>query len=74
MKVAEYRDEMMNLLVRVDTRHQEIFHRLDAIDKHLEKLNGKVANHEASLIKIKTIGMLAMFVIPIVINIVMRIL
>lgn len=72
MKVADYRDEMMSLLIKVDTRQEEIFHRLKAIDNHLERLNGKVADHESSLVRIKTIGMLGIFAIPITINLIMR--
>ena len=72
MKVSDYRDEMMNLLIKVNTSQEEIFHRLKAIDNHLEKLNGKVADHESSLVRIKTIGMVGIFAIPITINLVMR--
>ncbi len=72
MKVSDYRDEMMSLLIKVDTRQEEIFHRLKAIDNHLEKLNGKVADHESSLVRIKTIGMVGIFAIPITINLIMR--
>jgi len=74
MKVNEYRNEMMSLLIRVDTRQEELVHRVTRIDKHLERINGKVAEHEASLIKIKTIGMIGVFIIPITINVVMRLL
>jgi len=72
MKVTEYRSEMHDLLVKVSTRQEEMIHRVGRIEKHLEKINGKVAEHEASLIKIKTIGMVAVFVIPLTINIIMR--
>lgn len=72
MKVNEYRSEMHDLLVQVSTRQEEMIHRVGRIEKHLEKINGKVAEHEASLIKIKTIGMIAVFIIPITINIIMR--
>lgn len=72
MKVSDYRDEMMSLLIKVDTRQEEIFNRLKAIDNHLEKLNGKVADHESSLVRIKTIGMVGIFAIPITINLIMR--
>tara|TARA_B100001094_G_scaffold208977_1_gene202919 strand:- start:30146 stop:30370 length:225 start_codon:yes stop_codon:yes gene_type:complete len=72
VKVSDYRDEMMSLLIKVDTRQEEIFHRLKAIDNHLEKLNGKVADHESSLVRIKTIGMVGIFAIPITINLIMR--
>jgi len=72
MKVTEYRSEMHDLLVQVSTRQEEMIHRVGRIEKHLERINGKVAEHEASLIKIKTIGMIAVFVIPLTINIIMR--
>lgn len=72
MKVNEYRSEMHDLLVQVSTRQEEMIHRVGRIEKHLEKINGKVAEHEASLIKIKTIGMVAVFIIPLTINIIMR--
>jgi len=72
MKVTEYRSEMHDLLVKVSTRQEEMIHRVGRIEKHLEKINGKVAEHEASLIKIKTIGMVAVFIIPLTINIIMR--
>lgn len=70
--MSDYRDEMMSLLIKVDTRQEEIFNRLKAIDNHLEKLNGKVADHESSLVRIKTIGMVGIFAIPITINLIMR--
>lgn len=68
----EYRSEMHDLLVQVSTRQEEMIHRVGRIEKHLERINGKVAEHEASLIRIKTIGMVAVFVIPLTINIIMR--
>jgi|TARA_R100000315_G_C5217792_1_gene130405 hypothetical protein len=72
MKREEYRDEMHSLLVKVSTRQEEMIHRVGRIEKHLERINGRVAEHEASLIRIKTIGMVAIFIIPITVNILMR--
>ena len=72
MKVEEYRAEMKTLLVRLDTRQEEIFHRLSRIDVHLEKLNSKVAIHESDLVRIKTIGMVAVIAVPIIVNVIMR--
>ena len=72
MKVEEYRAEMKTLLVRLDTRQEEIFHRLSRIDIHLEKLNSKVAIHESDLVRIKTIGMVAVIAVPIIVNVIMR--
>ena len=72
MGVNDYREEMRNLLIKVDTRQEEMYHRVGRIEKHLERINGMVAEHEASLIKIKTVGMIAVFIIPLTINVVMR--
>ena len=72
MKVEEYRNDIRDLLVKVDTRQEEMYHRVSRIEKHLERINGSVARHEATLIKIKTMGMIAVFIVPITINIIMR--
>jgi hypothetical protein len=72
MNLKDYRDEIHTLLIRVDTRQEEMYHRVTRIEKHLERINGKVADHEASLIRIKTIGMISVLVIPITVNIIMR--
>lgn len=72
MNAEEYRNQMHDLLVKVSTKQEEMNHRIGRIEKHLERINGKVAEHEASLIRIKTIGMMAVFIIPITINVIMR--
>jgi hypothetical protein len=72
MKVEEYRAEMKTLLVRLDTRQEEIYHRLSRIDLHLEKLNSKVAIHESDIVRIKTVGMVAVVAVPLIINVIMR--
>lgn len=73
VKVAEYRDEVLQLLTKVDTRQEEIFHRVGRIEKHLDKLNGKVADHEKALVVVKTWGTVALVTLPIIINMIMRI-
>jgi flagellar capping protein FliD len=72
MKLEDYRNEVKSILVRLDTRQEEIYHRLSRIDLHLEKLNSKVAIHESDLVRIKTIGMVCVIIVPIVINIIME--
>ena len=72
MKLSEHRDKMMDLLVKVDTRQEEIFFRVGRIDKHLEQLNGKVAEHEKSLVVLKTWGTVGLVTLPVIVNTVMR--
>ncbi len=72
MKVNEYRDEIMKLLVKVDTRQEEIFHRIGRIETHLDKLNGKVADHEKKITALWSYGVAFIFVASVLINLIMR--
>ena len=73
MKVEAHREEVIRLLTRLNERQVSIFKHIERIDKHLEKVNGKVAEHESRLVEIKTWGGVAMFAIPIIVNLVMKV-
>ena len=70
--VNEYRTETTAMLVKLNERQISIFKSLQRIDKHLEKLNGKVEKNENSVTIIKTWGAAMVFVVPIVITLIMR--
>ena len=72
MKVEQHREEVVRLLTSLDERQKTIFKHIERIDNHLEKLNGNVAIHEKELTVIKTWGGVALFAMPIIINIIMR--
>jgi hypothetical protein len=72
MKVEAHREEVIRLLTRLNERQVSIFKNIERIDKHLEKVNGKVAEHETKLVEIKTWGGVAMFAVPIIVNMLMR--
>jgi hypothetical protein len=72
MTVNEYRNETTAKLVKLDERQITIFKTLCRIEKHLEKLNGKTSNNSDEIIKFKTWGSVALFVIPMVVTIIMR--
>ena len=72
MKLNEYRDEMMNLLIKVDTRQEELYHRIGRIEVHLERLNGKVAEHEKKITSLWSYGVAFVFIVSVGINLVMR--
>ena len=59
-------------LIRHDERLRNIYSSLNRIEKHLEKLNGKVSSHDTDIAKIQTWGGVALVTFPIVINILMR--
>ena len=73
MKVEAHREEVIRLLTRLNERQVSIFKNIERIDKHLEKVNGKVAEHESRLVEIKTWGGVAMFAIPIIVNLIMKV-
>ena len=72
MKLDEYRDEIVQKLTRVDTRQEEMIYRIGRIEKHLEKLNGHVADHEKALTVVKTWGSVGLVILPLMINMIMR--
>ena len=71
--VDEHREEVIKLLNKLNERQLTIFKHMARVDNHLEKLNGKVAEHELKLMEIKTWGGVAIFAMPILINIIMRV-
>ncbi len=73
MKTEAHREEVIRLLTRLNERQVSIFKHIERIDKHLDKVNGKVAEHESRLVEIKTWGGVAMFAIPIIVNLVMKV-
>ena len=72
MKTDEYRDGMMSLLVKVDTRQEELYHRIGRIEKLLERLNGKVAEQEKKMTAIWSYGIAFIFIASAGINLIMR--
>lgn len=70
--VNEYRTETTAMLVKLNERQISIFKSLQRIDRHLEKLNGKVEKNENNVTIIKTWGAAMVFVIPIAITLIMR--
>jgi len=71
--VQSHREEVIRLLTRLNERQVSIFKHIERIDKHLNKVNGKVAEHESRLVEIKTWGGVAMFAIPIIVNLIMKV-
>ena len=60
------------MMVKLDERQRTIFNMLARVEKHLEKLNGKVASHETQLAKIQVWGTVSVVSFPIIVNVIMR--
>jgi len=73
MNLEQHREEVIRLLTSLDERQKTIFKHIERIDVHLDKLNGKTAIHEKELTVIKTWGGVAMFAIPIIVNLIMKV-
>jgi len=73
MKTEAHREEVIKYLTKLNERQITIFHRIEKIEKHLAMLNGKTNNNNVEIAKIKTWGGVALFAIPIIINLVMEV-
>ena len=74
MNVNDYRTETTAKLVKLDERQISIFKTLQRVEKNIDKINGQVQDNKTNLTKIGTIGSICVFVIPIVVSVVMRLL
>ena len=72
MKTEQHREEVIKYLTKLNERQITIFHRVSRIEKHLDTLNGKTNNNNIEIAKIKTWGGVALFAIPILINLIMK--
>ena len=64
--------DIYGMMVKFDERQKTIFNTLIRVEKHLEKLNGKVAEHETHIAKMQVWGSLALITFPLIVNIIMR--
>ncbi len=65
-------DDLRTHLIRHDERLRNIYSTLNRIEKHLERLNGKVDRHETDIAKVQVWGAVALVSFPIIVNIIMR--
>jgi tetrahydromethanopterin S-methyltransferase subunit G len=64
--------DIYQVLVKHDERLKNIYSTLSRIEKHLDKVNGKVERHETGIAKMQVWGSVALITFPIVINTIMR--
>ncbi len=64
--------DIRTIYARHDERLRNIYSTLNRIEKHLERLNGKVSNHDTDIARFQTWGAVALVTFPIMINIIMR--
>jgi len=64
--------EYRTIYARHDEKLKNIYSTLNRIEKHLAKLNGSVGKHEVSIAKMQVWGGIALVVLPIIVNTIMR--
>ena len=74
LTVSEYRAENTARLVKLEERQISIFKTLQRVEKNIDKINGQVQDNKTNLTKIGSIGSICVFVIPIIVSVVMRLL
>jgi len=74
LTVSEYSAENTARLVKLEERQISIFKTLQRVEKNIDKINGQVQDNKTNLTKIGTIGSICVFVIPIIVSVVMRLL
>jgi|TARA_R100001530_G_scaffold116845_1_gene83942 hypothetical protein len=67
-------EDLFTMMVKFDERQRTIFNMLARVEKHLEKLNGKVSDHDTVIAKMQILGTIAVVSFPIIVNIIMRVL
>jgi len=65
--------EIITQLTQLNERQFTLFRSMKRIDSHLAKINSKVENHEKDIIEIQTYGAIGLLVLPIIVNLIMRI-
>jgi len=61
-------DQILELAVKNDERVKTLFNSITKIENHLEKLNGKVAEHEKFKIQIKSYWIVISVLTPVAIT------
>jgi len=69
-----HNEDLFAMMVKFDERQRTIFNMLARVEKHLEKLNGKVSDHDTVIAKMQILGTIAVVSFPIIVNIIMRVL
>ena len=73
MPKASNHTEVMSYLTKLYERQISIFKRIDKIEHHLEKINGKVQSQEIKVAEIRTYGTMAVLAFPILINVITKV-
>ena len=63
---------LYGMMVKLDERQKTIFNMLRKVESHLNKLNGKVEEHEKAVNQLHMFGAMAIVLIPLIWSAIMR--
>lgn len=69
----EKHTEIIQHLTQLSERQFTLFKSINKIENHLDRINSKVQNHDKDIVVIETYGAIGLIALPIIINLIMRI-
>jgi len=69
----ENHTEIIQHLTQLSERQFTLFKSINKIERHLDRINSKVQNHDKDIVVIETYGAIGLIALPIIINLIMRI-
>ena len=72
MKVERFQEKVLSQLSKHGEQLKTLFKETSKIERHLEKINGSVTEHQVDIAKIKTWGSIAVIIVPTLIHFILK--
>jgi len=72
MNVTEHREKVLIALTEIQGDIKYLKESAEKSEHHLEKINGRILDHDRSITRIKTWGTVALILLPIIVNALVR--
>jgi len=72
VKQTDFQERVLSELSRTEEQLKTLFKQYDKIERHLEKINGSVMEHQVDIAKVKTWGSVAVVIVPTVIHFIIK--
>ncbi len=72
MKVERFQEKVLSQLSKQEEQLKTLFKETSKIERHLERINGSVTEHQVDIAKIKTWGSVAVVVVPALIHFILK--
>ena len=72
MKVERFQEKVLSQLSKQEEQLKTLFKETSKIERHLERINGSVTEHQVDIAKINTWGSVAVVVVPALIHFILK--